>query len=130
MVIRDRFENLSLHDASIEKIERSGNRVTIRFCGAFISKDHPESNGEDLVVEDGQLIIDGVTSEETKFWDDTRSPKEHPEPEFPLDEIMNASFKNGVFHFDGFKDSVPWYEWFVHANSFELTSFKHKAYGS
>ncbi|MCH1929934.1 hypothetical protein L9G16_07055 [Shewanella sp. A25] len=48
------------------------------------------------------------------------SPKAHPELSFPIDEIMHANYENGVFHLDGFKNRTSWYEWFIHANGFEL----------
>ena len=114
------FDKLGFHDASIENIERQSGSITIDIKGAFISKEHPCSDGQDWIVEKAKLEILGVTEERATFWDDNKTAKEHPEPEFPLDEIMHAHFVEGVFSFDGFKETVPWYEWFITANSFVL----------
>lgn len=61
-----------------------------------------------------------MTEERATYWDDDKAARAHPEPEFPLDEIMHAHFVDGVFSFDGFKETLPWYEWFITANSFVL----------
>lgn len=114
------FDKLGFHDASIEKIERQSGSVIIEIKGAFISKEHPGSNGQDWNIEEAILEILGVTEERATYWDDDKAAKEHPEPEFPLDEIMHADFVDGVFSFDGFKQTVSWYEWFITANSFIL----------
>ncbi|RJG36507.1 hypothetical protein [Motilimonas pumila] len=114
------FDKLGFHDTSIEKIERQSESVVLEIKGAFVSKEHPDSDGLDWTAEEATLKILGVTEERATYWDDTKAAREHPEPEFPLDEIMHASFKDGVFSFDGFKQTVPWYEWFITANSFIL----------
>lgn len=118
MKITTDFEKLGLHDASIEKIERKPGSVTLEIEGAFISKDHPGSEGQDWEVQKATLTILGVTEERAVYWDDDKGPKAHSEPEFPLDEIMHAHFVDGVFSFDGLKQTVPWCEWFITANSF------------
>lgn len=118
MRLANDFDKLGFHDASIENFERRADSIVLEIKGAFISKEHPSSQGQDWRVEDAQLEIIGVTQEKAMFWDDDKSAKEHPEPEFPLDEIMHAHFIDGVFSFDGFKQTVPWYEWFITANSF------------
>ena len=120
MKITSEFNKLSFHDASVEGIERQSGSISLQIKGAFISKEHPASRGQDWKVNEAKLTILGVTEERATFWDDDKAAKEHPEPEFPLDEIMNASFIEGVFSFDGFKETVPWYEWFITANSFVL----------
>lgn len=112
------FDKIGFHDASIESIKRQLGSIYIEISGAFVSKEHPGSNGQDWAVENATLRILGVTEERATYWDDEKSAKEHPEPEFPLDEIMHAYFVGGVFSFDGFKETVPWYEWFITANSF------------
>jgi len=114
------FDKLGFHDASIENIERKLESVTLEIKGAFISKEHPGSEGHDWTVEEATLEILGVSKERATYWDDDKAEKEHPEPEFPLDEIMHANFVNGIFSFDGFKQTVPWYEWFITASSFIL----------
>ena len=91
------FDKLGFHDASIENIERQSGSITIEVKGAFISKEHPCSDGQDWTVEKAKLVILGVTEERAAFWDDDKAAKEHPEPEFPLDEIMHAHFLEGVF---------------------------------
>ncbi|WP_188150496.1 hypothetical protein [Teredinibacter waterburyi] len=114
------FDKLGFHDASIEKIERQSGSVILEIKGVFISKEHPGSDGQDWKVEEAILEILGVTEERATHWEDDKAAKEHPEPEFPLDEIMHAHFVDGVFSFDGFKQTVPWCEWFITANSFIL----------
>jgi len=124
------FEKIGFHDASIENIEREGNSILLELKGAYISKEHPKSGDQDWSVEEAQLRILGVTGERATFWDDDKSAKEHPEPEYPLDEIMNANFKNGVFSFDGFKDTESWYEWFITANTFSFEVKKASKFSS
>lgn len=114
------FDKIGFHDASIEKIERQSDSVILEIKDAFISKEHPDSEGQDWRVEKAILEILGVTEERATYWDDDKAAKDHPEPEFPLDEIMHAHFEDGVFSFDGFKQTVPWYEWFITANAFIL----------
>ena len=114
------FDKLEFHDASIEKIERQSGAIILEIRGAFISKEHPGSENQDWNVEEARLEILGVTEERAKSWDYDQVAKEHPEPEFPLDEIMNAHYVDGVFSFNGFKETEPWYEWFITARSFIL----------
>lgn len=120
MKISTEFDKLGFHDASIENIDRESGSIILEIKGAFISKYHPDSNGFDWTVENARLEILGVTEERATFWDDDKAAKEHPAPEFPLDEIMNANFAEGAFSFDGFKETIPWYEWFITASSFIL----------
>jgi hypothetical protein len=119
-MISTKFENLSFHDASIESIERKSDSIIVKLCGVFVSREHPWAQGKDWTFDVATLKLLGVSGEEAKFWDDTKAPKVHPEPDMPLDEIMHAKFENGIFHFDGFKETMPWYEWFVTADRFEL----------
>jgi len=120
MSISSNFEKLSFHDSGIENIVRDSDRIRIEMENVFLSREHPESKGEDKLLNKCTLHIISVESEKAFYWDDDKSGKEHPEPNLPLDEIMNAKFENGIFHFDGFKNSNPWYEWFIKAESFEL----------
>ena len=120
MKLTSDFDKIGVHDASIEKIERRSESVVLEIKGALVSKEHPGSGGQDWTIEEATLKILGVTEERATYWDDAKAVKEHPEPDFPLDEIMHASFKDGVFSFDGFKQTVPWYEWFITANSLIL----------
>lgn len=114
------FENMSFHDAYLEKISRDDSTVKIDIAGVFISNEHPQSNQKDWLVESCTLELFGVKKEEAKYWDDDKAPKAHPDPNTPLDEIMHANYENGVFHFDGFKESEAWYEWFISAEGFKL----------
>lgn len=121
MKIGTNFRNMSFHDASIESISRVDGKITMDLIGVYIGRDHPQSERKDWFAESCTLVLFGVKWEEAKYWDDDKAPKPHPEPDVPLDEIMNAKHENGVFHFDGFKNSIPWYEWFISAEGFELT---------
>jgi hypothetical protein len=118
LIISTDFDKLGFHDASIEKIERGSACVILEIRGAFISKEHPYSEGQDWVVEEAVLTILGATEERATHWDDDKAAKAHPKPQLPLDEIMHAHFIDGVFSFDGFKQTEPWYEWFITASSF------------
>lgn len=128
--ITSNFEQISLHDTSIESIERDQGCVIISFEGAYISKDHPAAMGTPWHIESGRLILLGVSEESAVFWYGDRVSKPHPEPEFPIDEIMHASFNGEVFAFDGFLKSMPWYEWFVKATGFKLLPSKASQAGS
>ena len=48
----------------------------------------------------------------------------HPEPNFPLDEVMQASFDGVRFTFQGFLRGAPWYEWIVVADRFRMVPLK------
>ena len=114
------FEHLSFHDTSVDKIIRAPSSITIDFSGAFLSKGHPSAHGSEWYISSGTLILSGVTGEEALFWQGDKVSRQHPEPEFPLDEIMHASFDGILFAFDGLLKHMPWYEWFVVANGFNL----------
>lgn len=114
------FDKIGFHDASIEKVERQPGSIVLELKGGFISREHQNSKGHDWNVEEARLEIRGVTEEKAIFWDDDKIAKDHPDPDLPLDEIMNANFKEGVFLFDGFKKTEPWYEWMISASSFIL----------
>ena len=120
MKIASHFDKLGFHDASIVSIERHESSITLVIKGVRIYKEHPDSNGNDIKLENAKLTILGVTEESATFWDNDKAAKVHPEPEFPLDEIMHAHFIKGVFSFDGFKQREPWCEWFITAKSFVL----------
>ena len=124
MKLTSDFDKLGFHDASIEKIERQSGTIILEIRGAFISKEHPCSEGQDWMVEEARLEILGVTEERATYWDDNKAAQNNPEPEFPLDEIMHTHYLNGVFSFVGFKETAPWYEWFITANSF-IFEVKH-----
>jgi len=120
-MIHSHFDKLSFHDASIEKIVRADGSIVIEFKGAFLSSEHPESNGSNWVIEEGVLTLTGVTSEKTLFWYDDKEGKAHPSPDLPLDEIMELKYSDSMFSFAGFLDKEPWAEWFVGATGFNIS---------
>ncbi|GAB2528966.1 hypothetical protein [Microbulbifer agarilyticus] len=120
MEITTDFDKLGFHDAGIEKIVRSKQTISIELSGVFICREHPQANGKNWLVDNGTLVLFGVENEVAKYWSDSKEPTSHPEPDFPLDEIMHAKYEGGVFQFDGFKETVPWYEWFIFAQGFLL----------
>ena len=120
MSINSNFDKLSFHDSGIVKIVRDCDKILLELENVFLSSEHPASKGKDKLLTKCTLHIFSVESEKAVYWDDDIAGKEHPDPDFPLDEIMHANFENGVFHFDGFKESDSWYEWFITANSFKL----------
>jgi hypothetical protein len=123
-MISNHYEKLSFHDAFIKSIERSEGVVNIVVEGAFLSEEHPSSGGENWFIEEGILKLTGVEKESAAFWNDEKEAQPHPEPEFPLDEIMNSSFNGEVFSFDGFLKTEPWYEWSVYGSGFEFIVLK------
>ena len=120
MSINSNFDKLGFHDSGISEIIRNRGNITLKLENVFLSSEHPQSNGVDKLLSKCTLHIFSVESERAVYWDDSKAGKEHPEPNFPLDEIMHAQFENGVFHFDGFKKTEAWFEWFITANKFEL----------
>ncbi|MEE2603694.1 MAG: hypothetical protein VX595_11575 [Pseudomonadota bacterium] len=123
------FDKLSFHEAEIVKIVRNNRTISIEVSGVFISREHQESKGKEWISEAATLVLLGVKAEVAKYWNDAKESNPHPDPEFPLDEIMHANFENGVFHFDGFRETVPWYEWFITAEGFllEITSAQEQS---
>ena len=114
------FEHLSFHDTSIDNIVRGPSTVLIEFSYAFLSRHHPAALGTDWNIQRGTLQLCNVIGEESLFWYGDRVSGPHPEPHFPIDEVMHATFEEGKFAFDGFLKNVPWYEWFVTASGFSL----------
>ncbi|MFC3195949.1 hypothetical protein ACFODZ_16965 [Marinicella sediminis] len=128
-MITTNFDKLSFHDASIEKIDRKPGEISIEFEGAFLSKEHPDSKGEDWVIESGVLHLLNVTDELPLFWYDDKEGKPHPSPDFPIDEVMNLDFNGDTFEFGGFLNREPWVQWVVNATGFKIEiKGSHSAY--
>ncbi|PKA22314.1 hypothetical protein CH381_31535 [Leptospira sp. mixed culture ATI2-C-A1] len=72
------------------------------------------------------LRIKNVRSEKSLEWIDTKEPKPHPNPSFPIDEIMDSKFNGNEFYFNGFLERSPWYEWYIESREFELNILKMK----
>ena len=127
-MITTNFEKLSFHDASIGKVDREPGAISIEFEGAFLSKEHPYSNGEDWVIECGVLHLLNVSSELSLFWYDDNAGKSHPTPDFPIDEVMKLDFDGKTFEFGGFLNHEPWVQWVINATEFKIDiKGKHKA---
>jgi len=114
------FDKFSFHDASVEEIARSPGVISIDFEGAFMSNEHPEANGVDWFIDKGILHLSNVTSELPLFWYDDIEGRPHPEPELPIDEIMNLDFDGSKFEFGGFFKHEPWVQWTVNATRFKI----------
>ncbi|HFQ5018205.1 hypothetical protein [Vibrio vulnificus] len=123
MEINTDFEKMSFHDVSINDVSRTDSKIIIVLSGIFISKEHPSSNGKDLIVQNGVMTLYNVSNEKSLTWLNDVAPVSHKIPEYPIDEIMNAKFDGSAFHFDGFKETMPWHEWFIQATSFNLVAF-------
>ncbi|EIO3984833.1 hypothetical protein LQK30_004279 [Vibrio vulnificus] len=123
MEINTDFEKINFHDVSINDVSRSDSKIIIVLSGIFISKEHPSSNGKDLVVQNGVMTLYNVSNEKSLTWLNDVAPVSHKTPEYPIDEIMNAKFDGSTFHFEGFKEMMPWHEWFIQATSFNLVAF-------
>ncbi len=122
MEINTDFEKMNFHDVSIKDVSRTDSKIIIVLSGIFISKEHPSSNGSDLIVQNGVMTLYNVSNEKSLIWLNSVAPVSHETPECPIDEIMNAKFDGGTFHFDGFKETMPWHEWFIQATSFNLVA--------
>ncbi|MFW9658527.1 hypothetical protein V3H38_13850 [Vibrio parahaemolyticus] len=123
MEINTDFEKMSFHDVSINDVSRNDSKIIIVLSGIFVSKEHPGSNGKDLIVQNGVMTLYNVSNEKSLTWLNDVSPVSHKTPEYPIDEIMNAKFDGNTFHFDGFKETMPWHEWFIQATSFNFVAF-------
>jgi hypothetical protein len=119
-MITTEFDKFSFHDSSVEKVDRSPGIISIEFENAFMSKDHPEANATDWLIDSGVLHLCNVTSEVPLFWYDNIEGKPHPEPQLPIDEIMNLEFNGKQFEFGGFLKSEPWVQWLVNATEFKI----------
>ena len=53
MEINTDFEKMNFHDVSIKDVSRTDSKIIIVLSGIFISKEHPSSNGSDLIVQNG-----------------------------------------------------------------------------
>lgn len=128
-MITSEFDKFSFHDAAVEKISRENGIISIKFEGAFMSKDHSASGGIDWVIDQGILHLCNVSKELPLFWYDNVEGKPHPKPEFPIDEIMNLDFNGQVFEFGGFLNREPWVQWQVNATEFKIEiTCKHAAH--
>ena len=114
------FDKLSFHDATIEGITRGLRVISIEIEGAFMSKEHPKAEGIDWFIDKANLQLCNVTSEWLLFWHDDIEGKTHPQPELPLDEIMNLNFDGSTFEFGGMLKSIPWVQWTINATEFKL----------
>ena len=90
MEINTDFEKMSFHDVSIEDVSRIDSKIIMVLNGVFISKDHPSSNGNDLIVHNGLMTLNNVSNEKSLTWLDVVAPVPHETPEHPIDEIMHA----------------------------------------
>ena len=119
-MIKSEFDKFSFHDAAVEKITRGDGSISIEFEGAFMSKDHSESGGNDWIIDQGVLHLSNVSKEVPLIWYDNIDGKPHPSPEFPLDEITNLEFNGELFEFGGFLEREPWIQWQVYATEFKI----------
>ncbi|MFW1336281.1 hypothetical protein ACEWBD_20935 [Vibrio parahaemolyticus] len=122
MEINTDFEKMNFHDVSIKDVSRTDSKIIIVLSGIFISKEHPSSNGSDLIVQNGVMTLYNVSNEKSLTWLNSVAPVSHETPECPIDEIMNAKFDGSTFHFDGFKETMPWHKWFIQATSYNLVA--------
>ncbi|HFQ4942491.1 TPA: hypothetical protein ACGUVO_000451, partial [Vibrio vulnificus] len=105
MEISTDFEKMKFHDVSIEDVSRTNSKIIITLSGIFISKEHPNSNGSDLIVQNGGMTLYNMSNEKSLTWLNDVAPVSHKTPEYPIDEIMNAKFDGSTFHFNGFKET-------------------------
>ena len=121
MKISSHFAKLGFHDAGINKIVRDSGVIEIEMEYVTLGCNHPQYEGETKILERCVLKFFEVTSEKALFYDGNQTKQEHPEPEFPLDEILTSEHENGVYRFSGFKNRAPWYIWLIEAQNFELS---------
>ncbi|AIL70765.1 hypothetical protein VV93_v1c16770 [Vibrio vulnificus] len=63
MEINTDFEKMNFHDVSIKDVSRTDSKIIIVLSGIFISKEHPSSNGSDLIVQNGVMTLYNVSNE-------------------------------------------------------------------
>ncbi|WP_461535282.1 hypothetical protein [Spongorhabdus nitratireducens] len=119
-MITSEFDKFCFHDARVIEITRDNGSISCEFESAFMSKDHPESGGNDWVIDQGVLQLCNVSKEVALFWYDSIEGKSHPRPELPLDEISSLEFNGAVFDFGGFLNREPWAQWLVYASEFKI----------
>ncbi|WP_252036466.1 MULTISPECIES: hypothetical protein [Vibrio] len=68
------------------------------------------------------MTLYNVSDEKSLIWLNNIAPVAHETPEYPIDEIMNAKFDGSRSHFEGFKESMHWHEWFIQATNFNLVA--------
>ncbi|MCF7511935.1 hypothetical protein [Vibrio sp. D54] len=57
MEINTDFEKMNFYDVSIKDVSRTDSKIIIVLSGIFISKEHPSSNGSDLIVQNGVMTL-------------------------------------------------------------------------
>ncbi len=120
MEITTFFNQLSFHDSIIESVSRCGNTIEITFGSVVVAPEHPQTNGNVIEIRNAKLNLFGVTAEKALIWYDSKAPLHHPNPSFPVNEVMHGTLKETGFHFDGFWQTDNWSEWFIVAKSFVL----------
>ncbi|QFT12453.1 hypothetical protein [Vibrio sp. THAF190c] len=69
------------------------------------------------------MTLYNLSNEKSITWLNNGAVVSHKTPEYPIDEIMNAKFDGSIFHFNCFKETMPWHEWFIQATSLNLVAF-------
>ena len=85
--------------------------VTASFLSLGQSDDYIYLDNIELCCLEHQIVS-------AELWTDSVAPKVHPNPELPLDEIMNNSVVGNVLELGGFTGASDWAVWRIRASSF------------
>ena|SRR5688572_3059592 len=115
------LSSLSFHDATVQRIEERPDYISISIDFAFIGPPHPESEGKEWTVRDCLFECFGVRKSEKEEWDDTRAPKAHTEPQYPIEELLDEEVVDGCLVLGGFTRKRNWGIWRIEAREYSLS---------
>lgn len=118
MEISRNFNQLSFHDASVLSIERGDEKIEVFFDFIIVVPEHPDAKGKMVELRNAKVTFLKIKSERALIWYDDKSQRDHPNPDVPVDEIMNSTQKGEYFHFDGFWQRTDWTEWYIYTDNF------------
>jgi hypothetical protein len=72
-------------------------------------------------VHDCRFECFDVRRSEKEEWDDTRTPKPHSEPAYPIEELLDEEVVDGCLVFGGFTRKKHWGIWRIEAIEYSLT---------
>lgn len=114
------LRSLSFHDATVQHIEERPGYVCIVVDFAFIGPPHPDAEGKEWTVRDCRFECLGVRRSEKEEWDDSRRPKPHSEPDFPIEELLDEEVADGCLVLSGFTRKKNWAVWRIEAGEYLL----------
>lgn len=101
------FSDLNFHDATIERVTRAGDNLTLTFDSVLFCGER---------ADDFHLTFLEVTEERALIWLDDKAGRPHPQPYHPISEVMAGSSELGAYKFEGFSEEREWSEWWIVAS--------------